>query len=74
MIIIIITIIIIIIFTINNNKNNNNNNEKNKFWAVCARSLVHNDRRQPMFKHRTHQTFTTLIEGKRAEQATNTSK
>ena len=46
--------------TNNNDKNNNDNNDL--VMVVCPKSLVHNERMLTIFKHKTQETFRTLIE------------
>ena len=57
-----------------NNNNYNNNDINNPFKVVCPQSLVHNDRKQTIFKKKVQQIFRTLIEEIRDGQETKISK
>ena len=45
-----------------NNNDKNNNDDNDLIMVVCPKSLVHNERMLTIFKHKTKQTFRTLIE------------
>ena len=45
-----------------NNNDKNNNDDNDLIMVVFPKSMVHNERMLTIFKHKTQQTFRTLIE------------